>query len=46
MKRLHVHVSVADLEESVRFYSTLFATQPTVMKDDLSLIHISEPTRH
>jgi hypothetical protein len=29
MKRLHVHVSVADLDESVRFYSTLFAVGPT-----------------
>ena len=34
MKRLHVHVSVTDLDESVRFYSTLFAAQPTVQKGD------------
>ena len=25
MKRLHVHVSVDDLVQSIRFYSTLFA---------------------
>jgi len=25
MKRLHVHVSVADLAASIRFYNTLFA---------------------
>jgi hypothetical protein len=30
MKRLHVHVSVDDLAQSIRFYSTLFAAQPTV----------------
>src|ERR1700719_1877302 len=34
MKRLHVHVSVDDLAQSIRFYSTLFAAEPTVVKDD------------
>ena len=34
MKRLHVHVSVDDLTQSIRFYSTLFASEPTVVKDD------------
>ena len=30
MKRLHVHVGVNDLDQSVSFYSTLFGAQPTV----------------
>ena len=30
MKRLHVHVAVSDLERSIRFYSQLFAAEPTV----------------
>ncbi|HLO21699.1 MAG TPA: ArsI/CadI family heavy metal resistance metalloenzyme [Sphingomicrobium sp.] len=34
MKRLHVHVGVADLTNSIRFYSTLFGSEPTVMKPD------------
>ena len=34
MKRLHVHVGVDDLDRSIRFYSTLFAVEPTVVKDD------------
>src|SRR5271165_3668415 len=34
MKRLHVHLSVDDLAQSTRFYSTLFAAAPTVVKDD------------
>jgi hypothetical protein len=34
MNRFHVHVSVADLNESVGFYSTLFAAPPTVLKTD------------
>ena len=27
MKRMHVHVSVEDLAQSISFYSTLFATR-------------------
>lgn len=34
MKRVHVHVSVKYLDASVRFYSQLFATDPTVCKSD------------
>jgi len=29
MKRLHVHVAVKDLAQSVRFYSTLFGAEST-----------------
>ena len=34
MKRFHAHVRVDDLESSVRFYSTLFGTEPTLLKAD------------
>lgn len=34
MKRFHVHVSVSDLQQSIRFYSTLFGSAPTVEKSD------------
>src|SRR5215468_8433991 len=34
MKRFHVHVAVPDLHQSIRFYSTLFGAQPSVVKDD------------
>jgi catechol 2,3-dioxygenase-like lactoylglutathione lyase family enzyme len=43
MKRLHVHVSVADLDESVRFYSTLFAAEPSVRKDDYAKWMLDDP---
>jgi hypothetical protein len=43
MKRLHVHVSVADLDQSVRFYSTLFAAQPTVTKTDYAKWMLDDP---
>jgi hypothetical protein len=34
MKRFHVHVRVADLESSARFYSMLFGVEPGVLKPD------------
>jgi catechol 2,3-dioxygenase-like lactoylglutathione lyase family enzyme len=43
MKRLHVHVSVNDIEESVRFYRTLFATEPAVLKDDYAKWMLDDP---
>jgi catechol 2,3-dioxygenase-like lactoylglutathione lyase family enzyme len=43
MKRLHVHVSVDDLAQSIRFYSTLFAAQPTVVKSDYAKWMIDDP---
>jgi catechol 2,3-dioxygenase-like lactoylglutathione lyase family enzyme len=43
MKRLHVHVSVDDLGQSVRFYSTLFASEPAVLKDDYAKWMLDDP---
>ncbi|HYD88157.1 MAG TPA: ArsI/CadI family heavy metal resistance metalloenzyme [Vitreimonas sp.] len=43
MKRLHVHVGVADLEQSVQFYSTLFASEPTVRKPDYAKWMLEDP---
>ena len=43
MKRLHVHVSVDDIDASVRFYSTLFAARPTVAKDDYAKWLLDDP---
>jgi catechol 2,3-dioxygenase-like lactoylglutathione lyase family enzyme len=43
MKRLHVHVSVNDLAQSIRFYSTLFATEPTVVKPDYAKWMLEDP---
>lgn len=43
MKRLHINVSVSDLEASIRFYSTLFATQPTVLKPDYAKWMLEDP---
>ena len=43
MKRLHVHVAVEDLAQSIRFYSTLFATEPTVEKSDYAKWMLDDP---
>jgi catechol 2,3-dioxygenase-like lactoylglutathione lyase family enzyme len=43
MKRLHVHVAVHDLEQSIRFYSALFAAQPAVKKDDYAKWMLDDP---
>jgi catechol 2,3-dioxygenase-like lactoylglutathione lyase family enzyme len=43
MKRLHVHVSVDDLAQSIRFYSTLFAAEPTLVKDDYAKWMLEDP---
>lgn len=43
MKRLHVHVGVDDLGASIRFYSTLFAVEPTVAKADYAKWMLDDP---
>ena len=41
--RLHVHVAVNDLADSVRFYAALFAAAPTVRKDDYAKWMLDDP---
>ena len=43
MKRLHVHVAVEDLPKSIGFYSTLFATEPSVVKTDYAKWMLDDP---
>lgn len=43
MKRLHVSVSVTDLDASIGFYSNLFASDPTVVKDDYAKWMLDDP---
>ena len=43
MKRLHVHVAVGDLQESVGFYSTMFGAPPSVLKDDYAKWMLDDP---
>lgn len=43
MKRFHVHISVPDLVDSIRFYSALFAAEPTVVKSDYAKWMLDDP---
>ncbi|HEX6374847.1 MAG TPA: ArsI/CadI family heavy metal resistance metalloenzyme [Allosphingosinicella sp.] len=43
MKRLHVHVGVADLDRSIAFYSTLFGAAPSVAKPDYAKWMLDDP---
>lgn len=43
MKRLHVHVSVDNLNNSIKFYSGMFGTEPTVVKPDYAKWMLEDP---
>ncbi len=43
MKRMHVHVSVADIDKAVGFYSALFAVKPSVVKTDYAKWMLDDP---
>lgn len=43
MKRLHLHVSVPDLEPAIAFYSTLFDAAPTLTRQDYAKWMLDDP---
>jgi predicted enzyme related to lactoylglutathione lyase len=43
MKRMHVHVSVDDLNKSIGFYSALFDVAPAVVKSDYAKWMLDDP---
>lgn len=43
MKRLHIHVAVADLAQSIDFYSKLFGAAPTLCKPDYAKWMVDDP---
>ena len=43
MKRFHVHLSVENLADSIRFYSTVFGSPPTLEKVDYAKWMIEDP---
>jgi catechol 2,3-dioxygenase-like lactoylglutathione lyase family enzyme len=43
MNRFHVHLNVSDLEASIRFYSKLFAAEPSVVKPDYAKWMLEDP---
>lgn len=43
MKRFHVHVGVADLDQSIAFYTGLFGQAPSVAKPDYAKWMLDDP---
>ncbi|MDZ4099198.1 MAG: ArsI/CadI family heavy metal resistance metalloenzyme [Methylophilaceae bacterium] len=43
MKRMHVHISVDDLNKSILFYMQLFGAAPTVEKQDYAKWMLNDP---
>ena len=43
MKRMHLHVAVDDLAQSIGFYSTLFGAGPSVRRDDYAKWMLDDP---
>lgn len=43
MKRIHLHVSVPDLAQSIPFYETLFGAPASVVKDDYAKWMLDDP---
>ena len=43
MKRMHMHVSVTDLDKAVAFYATMFGAAPSVRKDDYAKWMLEDP---
>ena len=43
MKRFHVHIAVDDLDHNIRFYTSLFGSEPAVRKDDYAKWMLDDP---
>jgi hypothetical protein len=43
VKRIHLHVNVPDLSQSILFYNTLFGAAPAVVKDDYARWMLDDP---
>lgn len=43
MKRLHIHISVDDLEQNRAFYTALFGMEPTKVKEDYLQWLVDDP---
>lgn len=43
MKRMHLHIAVTDLTQSIEFYNTVFGTEPSVKKDDYAKWLLDDP---
>ena len=43
MNRIHLHINVKDLDQSIKFYTTLFGAPPTVIKSEYAKWMLEDP---
>lgn len=43
MKRIHLHISVPNVEQAIAFYSTMFDAPPSVVKQDYAKWMLEDP---
>jgi len=43
VKRMHLHINVADIDQAVDFYSVLFGARPSVVKPDYAKWMLEDP---
>ena len=43
MKRMHIHIAVNELSDSINFYSTLFGEPPSVEREDYAKWKLDDP---
>ena len=43
MKKMHLHIAVDDLAQSIAFYNTVFGAEPSVKKDDYAKWLLDDP---
>lgn len=44
MKRMHIHLGVDNLDEGIRFYNTLFGTEPVKIESDYAKWLLDDPS--
>ena len=44
MSRLHVHIAVADIDKNILFYSSLFGSEPSMVKPDYVKWELKNPS--
>lgn len=44
MKRIHIHIGVDNLDQSIRFYNALFKAEPSKVKDDYAKWMLDDPS--
>lgn len=44
MKRMHIHLSVSDLDSNIKFYTTMFGIEPTILESDYAKWRLENPS--